>query len=69
MTVRTDLFGPTVHSAVATAGPGTRLALPPRAYMNRYGYVIAVGEDHAQVTADVEAAPTLVELRSRPLTD
>ncbi|MDX3502439.1 ATP-grasp domain-containing protein [Streptomyces sp. ATCC51928] len=67
--VRTDLFGPTVHSAVATAGPGTRLALPPRAYMNRYGYVIAVGEDPEQVTADVEAGPTLIELRSRPLTD
>ncbi|MEV4947719.1 ATP-grasp domain-containing protein [Streptomyces sp. NPDC053755] len=69
VTVRTDLFGPTVHTAVATAGPGTRLALPPRAYMNRYGYVIAVGDDHEQVTADVDAAPTLVELRSRPLTD
>lgn len=69
VTVRTDLFGPTVHSAVATAGPGTRLALPPTAYMNRYGYVIAVGDDHDQVTADVEAAPTLVELRSRPTAD
>lgn len=34
--------------------------------MNRYGYVIAVGEDHEQVTADADAAPTLVELRSRP---
>ncbi|MFB7511971.1 MULTISPECIES: ATP-grasp domain-containing protein [unclassified Streptomyces] len=69
VTVRTDLYGPTVHTAVATAGPGTRLALPPRAYMNRYGYVIAVGEDREQVAADVEAAPALVELRSRPLAD
>ncbi|MEU3400512.1 ATP-grasp domain-containing protein [Streptomyces filamentosus] len=69
VTVRSDLFGPTVHSAVATAGPGTRLALPPKAYMNRYGYVIAVGEEHAQVTADADAAPTLIELRSRPLAD
>ncbi|MDX3376562.1 ATP-grasp domain-containing protein [Streptomyces sp. ME02-6991-2A] len=69
VTVRTDLFGPTVHSAVATAGPGTRLALPPRAYMNRYGYVIAVGENPEQVTADMAAAPTLVEMRSRPLSD
>ncbi|WP_330241870.1 ATP-grasp domain-containing protein [Streptomyces sp. NBC_00525] len=68
-TVRTDLFGPTVHSAVATAGPGTRLALPPHGYMNRYGYVVAVGEEAAQVLTDVEAAPALVELRSRPLTD
>lgn len=67
LTVRSDLFGPTVHKAVATAEPGTRLALPPRAYMNRYGYVITAGEDRDRVLADAEAAPVLVELRSRPL--
>ncbi|MCM2580228.1 ATP-grasp domain-containing protein [Streptomyces meridianus] len=67
--VRTDRFGPTVHKAVATANPGTRLALPPRAYMSRYGYVIAVGEDPDQVAADIADAHSLIELRSRPLSD
>ncbi|GAA2934653.1 ATP-grasp domain-containing protein [Streptomyces enissocaesilis] len=69
VSVHTERFGPTVHSAVATAGPGTRLALPPRAYMNRYGYVVAVGEDAGQVAADLAAPQALVELRCRPLTD
>jgi biotin carboxylase len=67
--VREDRFGPTVYKAVATAGSGTRLALPPRGYMSRYGYVIAVGDDPAQVEADLAEAHRLVELRSRPLAD
>ncbi len=65
--VRTDLLGPTVHQAVATAAPGTRLALPPRGYMSRFGHVIAVGEDAAQVAADLTDPRRLIELRSRPL--
>lgn len=65
MTVRTDRLGPTIHRAVATAGPGTALALPPRAYLNRYGYVIAVGEDPEQVTADLADPSALIELRAQ----
>ncbi|MFJ7213556.1 ATP-grasp domain-containing protein [Amycolatopsis sp. NPDC098790] len=62
--VHPERFGPTAHEALGTAGPGTKLALPPRAYLARYGHVIAVGDDHAQVVADLAAAEELVELQS-----
>lgn len=67
-TVHPDWFGPTIHEALGTAGPGTKLALPPRAYLARYGHVIAVGDDHARVAADLADAERLVELHSTPLT-
>jgi biotin carboxylase len=63
-TVHPDRFGPTVHEALGTAGPGTRLALPPRGYLARYGHVIAVGDDHSQATADLADAEEIVELHS-----
>ncbi len=66
--VRPDLFGPSIYEAIATAGPGTRLALPPRGYMSRYGYVIAVADDPGQAAADLASPARLIELRSRPLT-
>jgi biotin carboxylase len=65
--VHSERLGPTVHQAVPTATQGTRLVLPPRAYMNRYGYVIAVGDDAGQVAADLADPASLLELRSRPL--
>lgn len=67
-TVHPGRFGPTVHEALGTAGPGTKLALPPRAYLARYGHVIAVGDDRDQVIADLASAERLVELHSTPLT-
>jgi hypothetical protein len=67
--VHSERLGPTVHKVVPTATAGTRLALPPRAYMNRYGYVIAVGDDAGQVAADLADPPSLLELRARPLAD
>jgi biotin carboxylase len=65
--VREDRLGPSVHRAVATAAAGTRLALPPRGYMSRYGYVIAVHEDPAQVAADLKEPERMIELHTRPL--
>jgi biotin carboxylase len=65
--VRHDRLGPGIHRAVATAAPGTRLALPPRGYLSRYGYVIAVGDDPAQVDADLADPASLFDLQSRPL--
>jgi biotin carboxylase len=65
--VHEDRFGPAIHQAVATAASGTRLLLPPRAYMSRYGYVIAVDDDAEQVASDLAEPHSLVELRSRPL--
>ncbi len=62
--VHRDRWGPSVHAAVATAGPGTRLALPPRGYMARYGHIIAVAEAAETVASDVGAGD-VVELRPR----
>jgi biotin carboxylase len=65
--VREDKLGPGIHQAVVTAAPGTRLALPPRGYMSRYGYVIAAGEDPVRVAANLAGAEELIDLRSRAL--
>jgi hypothetical protein len=54
---------------VATAAAGTRLALPPRGYMSRYGYVIATGDNSARVAADLADAEELIDLRFRPLAE
>jgi hypothetical protein len=67
--IREDRLGPGIHQAVATAAPGTRLALPPRGYMSRYGYVIATGDNSAQVAADLTDAEELIDLRFRPLAE
>ncbi|MEU5546533.1 ATP-grasp domain-containing protein [Streptomyces sioyaensis] len=69
LAVHEDRFGPTIHQAVATAASGTRLALPPRGYLARYGHVIAVGEDAEQIAADLTEPTRLVELHAKPLTD
>lgn len=66
--VHAEQGGSTIHAVVATGTPGTPLALPPRGYLSRYGYVIAVG-DSEQVAADLADAQRLIELRSRPLRD
>lgn len=65
--VREDRLGPSVHQAVVTATPGTRLALPPRGYLSRYGYVIAVDEDPARVATDLAEPDHLFDLQARPL--
>ena len=67
--VHEDRFGPTVREVGVTAVPGTRLAVPPDAFLTRYAHVVAVGEDRAQVLSDLEAPEHLVELRARPLSD
>jgi len=65
--VHEDRFGPTIHETTVTAEPGDRLDLPPDAYMSRYGHVVAVGDDLAQVVADVTDAERLVELVAEPV--
>ncbi|MFE0458283.1 ATP-grasp domain-containing protein [Kitasatospora sp. NPDC058965] len=67
--VHEDRLGPSIHKAVATAGPGTRLALPPRGYMSRYGYVIATGTDAVRIAVDLAEPERLVELHAKPLAD
>ncbi|WP_369226000.1 ATP-grasp domain-containing protein [Streptomyces sp. R39] len=67
--VHEDRFGPTIREAGITARPGTRLALPPDTYLTRYAHVVAVGDDMAQVVADLAEPERLVELRARPVSD
>lgn len=64
--VHEERFGATIHETGVTAMPGQQLALPPDAYMSRYGHVIAVGDGIEQVTADLAAAHELVELVAKP---
>jgi biotin carboxylase len=56
-----------VHQAVATAGPGDRLRLPPRGYISRYGFVTVVADTVEQAVAELRKAPQIVELKGRPL--
>jgi hypothetical protein len=56
-----------VHQAVATAAPGTELRLPPRGYIARYGFMTVVTDTPEQATALLERAPSIVELKGRPL--
>ncbi|MFE7525296.1 ATP-grasp domain-containing protein [Kitasatospora sp. NPDC057542] len=67
--VHEDRFGPTVRETGVTVAPGGRLAVPPVAFLARYGHVIAVGDDREQVLADLEEPERLVELRARGLAD
>ncbi|WP_432840173.1 ATP-grasp domain-containing protein [Dactylosporangium sp. CA-092794] len=54
-----------VHAALATAEPGQHLALPPTAYLTRYGYVIAAGSGPRIVSRTLKAAPDVIELDYR----
>ncbi|MEU0130483.1 ATP-grasp domain-containing protein [Streptomyces sp. NPDC006289] len=67
--VHEERFGPTIHEVGVTARPGGRLAVPPEAFLTRYAHVVAVGDDMAQLTADLEAPERLVELRARAVSD
>lgn len=66
--VHSDRFGPTIHETGVTTSAGDRLALPPVAHLNRYGHVIALGDDLEQVMADLADAEQLVELVATPVT-
>jgi biotin carboxylase len=59
--------GAVVRMAVATAGPGDLLRLPPRGYISRYGFVIVVTDTVEQAMAELRKAPQVVELKGRPL--
>jgi biotin carboxylase len=66
--VHQDRFGPTIHETGVTTSAGDRLALPPVAHLNRYGHVIAWGDDIEQVKADLVEADRLIELVATPIT-
>ncbi|MEV0728082.1 ATP-grasp domain-containing protein [Polymorphospora sp. NPDC050346] len=65
--VRTDLLSPGVHAAVATGQPDQDLALPPRGFLSRYGYVIAVTDSVEQTNAELERAHDIIELEYKPI--
>jgi biotin carboxylase len=65
--VRTGELRPPVHRAVAMTEPGAVLRLPPRGYIARYGYVIAVADRAEPVAGALSAAADLFELTGRRL--
>ncbi len=65
--VHRDRFTSFTHVAVATATPGQRMALPPRGFLSRYGYVIATGVTVDEVNQELRRAPEVVELQYQPL--
>ncbi|MBU7597452.1 ATP-grasp domain-containing protein [Streptomyces sp. P38-E01] len=67
--VHEDRFGPTIRETAVTTRPGSRLALPPDTFLTRYAHIVAVGDDRAQVLADLEEPERLIELRARALSD
>lgn len=67
--VRTDRAHPAVVQAEATAAPGAVLRLPPRGYLARYGFVIAVADDEATCREALATADRAVELHAVPLED
>lgn len=67
LVVRTGDVRPPVHRAVPMVESGATLRLPPRGYLARYGYVIAVGDHAEPVVGALSAAPDLFELAGRRL--
>lgn len=65
--VHEDRAGPNVHQAFAMAAPGMVLRLPPRGFISRYGFVIAVADDEATCRAALGEAETIIELSAVPL--
>jgi biotin carboxylase len=61
ITVR-DRLSPAIVEATITAKPGQLLQLPPRAYLSRYGYVIAVADTPAEVQKALEAPEEILVL-------
>jgi biotin carboxylase len=66
---RPDVGGPAVFRAEATAPPGAVLRLPPRGYLARYGFVIAVADTEEECREALAGAERVVELHAVPLED
>jgi biotin carboxylase len=58
--------GPIYQADVMTA-PGAKLRLPPRGYLARYGYVIAVADTVSEVSSALAGADRVITLDGRPL--
>ncbi len=66
VTVHSGRLGPEIHQAMATAGPDQLMRLPPRGFLSRYGFVIAVADTPEQARAALADADRMVELRYAP---
>jgi biotin carboxylase len=58
---------PWLHTVRRVSEPGTQLRLPPRQFLGRAGYVIATGENVAEVDSRLQKAAEAVVLRGVPL--
>jgi biotin carboxylase len=64
--VHSGRFGSDTYRAVATAITGQLMRLPPRGFLSRYGYVIAVADDPEATHRALADAERVVELRYTP---
>lgn len=55
-----------VYRVLVTASPGQELLLPPRGYLSRYAYVIALADTIAEVEETLGKAELLVEFDAEP---
>ncbi|MGH3830499.1 MAG: ATP-grasp domain-containing protein [Pseudonocardiaceae bacterium] len=62
VTVRHRQLPVAIHRAVVTATPGQILRLPPRGYLSRYGYLIAVADSIEEVRHALDRSDTLLHL-------
>jgi hypothetical protein len=58
---------PGLLRAVALAGPGDELRLPPLDYLQRYAYVLCEADTPAECADRLDAAAAQVRLTRRPL--
>lgn len=61
--VHADRCDETVHAAVATAEPGRWMALPPRGFLSRYGYLIVTADTVARAHRALDRAAEIIDLR------
>jgi hypothetical protein len=58
---------PWLHAVRRVSDPGTELRLPPRQFLGRAGYVIATGDEVAEVDGRMLKAAEAVVVRGEPL--
>lgn len=67
VSVRSAEVQPPIHQAEVMAAPGAVLRLPPRGYIARYGYVIAVADHPEEVNRALAGSAGLVRLTGQAL--
>ncbi len=61
--VNDNIDMPSIYKIGVTTQPGEELCLPPRGYLSRYGFVIAVGQNEKECLDALEQADKYIELQ------